>query len=116
MKRTLFKLEHDQTKAGRTINALLALLTANRYALIFTFRLTLVKRAYQPENMRKRIKESLFIFLVLFPLAMSIVVLNEKCSHQPNDNITPTDTTRIQSPSHQTIEKQCNLCVPSLQR
>lgn len=116
MKRTIFKIERDQTKAGRTINALLALLTANRYALIFTFRLTLVKRAYQPENMRRRVKENLFIFLVLFPLALSLVVMNEKCSHQPSQNIMPSDTTRIQNPSHQTIEPDCVCDAPSLQR
>lgn len=80
MKKVIYRTERDSTKAGRTINALLALLTANRYALIFTLRITLVKRNYQPEAMRKRAKENLLIFLILFPIVLGIVIGMEKCS------------------------------------
>lgn len=93
MKRTIFKIERDQTKAGRTINALLGLLTANRFALIFTLRLTLVRRNYQPERMRQRAKENLLIFLILFPLAMGITIGMEKCQH-PTPIVPPTEEKR----------------------
>ena len=104
MKRTLFKIERDQTRVGRTINALLALLTANRYALIFTFRITLVKRAYQEESFRKRAKENLLIFIILFPLAMAITMSLDKCSH-------PTSIVPIQADSLERHEQQ-NYNVP----
>ena len=102
MKRTLFKIDHDQTKGGRTINALLALLTANRYALIFTFRLTLVKRSYQPEAMRRRAKENLLIFLVLFPLAMVVKMMCQKC--QEPDPFLQIQTDSLELPKAVTTE------------
>lgn len=92
MRKTIFKIERDQTKAGRTINALLALLTANRYALIFTFRLTLVRRAYQPESLARRTKENLLIFIVLFPLMASLLLISERCSSPDAMPIIPRDS------------------------
>ena len=96
MRKTIFKLERDQTKVGRTINALLAFLTANRYALIFTFRITLVKRAYQPESIRKRITENLLTFLILFPFVMGLILMHEKCTSPDPKPIIPTDTIRTE--------------------
>ena len=97
MRKTIFKIERDQTKVGRTINALLAFLTANRYALIFTFRLTLVKRAYQPEPLRKRVTDNLLTFLILFPFIMGIVLMHEKCTAPDPTPLTPTDSTRTEA-------------------
>lgn len=97
MKRTIFKLERDQTKAGRTINALLGLLTANRYSLIFTLRITLVKRNYQPERMRQRAKENLLIFLILFPIALGITIGLDRC--QSPTQLIPYSTERRDSVS-----------------
>lgn len=92
MKKTIFKVERDQTKAGRTINALLAFLTANRYALIFTFRLTLVKRAYQPKTLKQRIKENILIILILFPLTLSVIMMLNKCSQPTKAAMIQTDS------------------------
>lgn len=83
MKKTIYHFENNSTKAGRAINALLALLTANRYALIFTLKVTISKRNYQPEPFRRRAIENLFIFLCLFPIAMGLTVLMNKCNEYP---------------------------------
>ena len=79
MKRTIYHSNISETRKGRIINALLAFLTANRYSVIFTFKITIVKRDYQLEGMRKRAKENLFIAIILFPLAMAITMGLQKC-------------------------------------
>ena len=108
-KKTIVHIERDTTKAGRTINALLGLLTANRYALIFTLKVTLVKRNYQPERMRQRALENLFIAVILFPLAMGVVLGLKKCGYDPpyfdilpSDSITNQSHTPINTPAQKT--------------
>lgn len=100
-KKTLFHIERDTTRAGRTINALLGLLTANRYALIFSLKLTLVKRNYQPERMRQRALENLYIALVLFPVTMGIVLGMRQCKPIHPAEITPSDTIQTPPTTHQ---------------
>ena len=99
MKKTIVHIERDTTKAGRTINALLGLLTANRISFIFSFKLTIVKRNYQPENFKRRAKENLFIALVLFPIFLGFTVMLNKCGYlpDPTPTITPKDTTMNKS-------------------
>lgn len=100
MKKTIYHSNVSETRKGRIINALLALCTANRYSVIFTFKITIVKRNYQLEGMRKRAKENIFIALVLFPFVMALMMAMEKCksttlpSEQPKDS-TVVDTTDV---------------------
>lgn len=86
MRRTIFKIERDQTKGGRIINVLLALLTARKYALIFNVRITLVRRNYTPESLKRRTLDNLFIFVVLFPIVMGVTFGMKQCKNTP----TPT--------------------------
>lgn len=101
MKKTIYHSNVSETRKGRIINALLALCTANRYSVIFSFKITIVKRNYQLEGMRKRAKENIFIALVLFPFVMALMMAMEKCKSTPmlpsgqmNDS-TAVDTTEV---------------------
>lgn len=99
-KKVIYHSETDTTKAGRTIRALLAFLTANRYSLIFSLKLTLVKRNYEPNSFKRRAKENLYIFLVLFPLVMAITIMLQKCGNLPHNVPDPfRDKTEITTDS-----------------
>lgn len=79
MKKIVYRSEIDSTKAGRAFRALLALCTARKYSLIFSFKITLVRREYQPHRTKQRVLESFYIFLVLFPLMMGAMFGLQKC-------------------------------------
>lgn len=98
IKRTIYHSESDTSKAGRTIRALLAFLTAGRYSVIFSFKITFVKREYNERRMRERALENLFIALVLTPVVIGITIGMNKCNPQPIyieqcDSISAPDST-----------------------
>lgn len=101
MKKAIYHSNISETRKGRIINALLALCTANRYSVIFSFKITIVKRNYQLEGMRKRAKENIFIALVLFPFVMGLMMALEKCGSVPilptgnRGDSTAVDTTNV---------------------
>lgn len=88
-KKVIYHSQSDTTKAGRTIRALLGFLTAGRYSLIFSFKITMVKREYNERRMRERAIENLFMVLVFTPLIIGITMYMEKC----NNPITIIDKT-----------------------
>ena len=83
-KKTIYHSEIHETRKGRILNALLAFLTANRYAIIFSFKVTIVKRQYTEHSLRKRALEQLYMFLVLFPIILAIIIFMEGCPNVPN--------------------------------
>ena len=83
MKRTIYHSNISENNKGRIINALLAFLTANRYSVIFTFRITIVKRNYQEHRLKERILNDLYIFLVLFPIFLVLSLIMQKCGTTP---------------------------------
>lgn len=98
IKKAIYHSESDTSKAGRTIRALLAFLTAGRYSVIFSFKITFVKREYNERRMRERALENLFIALVLTPVVIGITIGMNKCNPQPTyiekrDSINASDST-----------------------
>lgn len=97
IKKTVYHSESDTSKAGRTIRALLAFLTAGRYSVIFSFKITFVKREYNERRMRERAIENLFIALVLTPIVIGITLYMNRCTPpttyiEKSDSISATDT------------------------
>lgn len=98
IKKAIYHSESDTSKTGRTIRALLAFLTAGRYSVIFSFKITFVKREYNERRMRERALENLFIALVLTPVVIGITIGMNKCNPQPTyiekrDSISASDST-----------------------
>lgn len=79
-KKTFFHIDHDTTKAGRSINALLSLLTANRYALILTIKLTIVKRHFVNDPMKRSIWNRIYLAVVLAPITLTVALCFKHCS------------------------------------
>lgn len=83
IKKTIYHSDFHETRRGRVLNALLAFLTNNRYSIIFTFKLTIVKRNYQEHSLRRRALNQLYMFLVLFPIILAIIIFMEGCPSSP---------------------------------
>ena len=79
MKKAIYHSEFHNTRKGRVFNALLSFLTLGRFSLIFTFKITIVKREFQGWRARQRFKEHLYIFLVLFPLSLAVTLGLQQC-------------------------------------
>lgn len=79
MRKTIYHSEIHETRKGRILNALLAFLTNNRYSIIFTFKITLVKRNYREPRLLERAKHQLYMFLILFPIILAIIIFMEGC-------------------------------------
>lgn len=83
MRKTIYHSELHETRKGRILNALLAFLTKNRYSIIFSFKITIVKRDYQEHGLRERALNQLYMFLVLFPIILAIIIFMEGCPSYP---------------------------------
>lgn len=83
MRKTIYHSEIHETRKGRILNALLAFLTNNRYSIIFTFKITLVKRYYREPRLLERARHQLYMFLVLFPFILAIIIFMEGCPNIP---------------------------------
>ena len=79
MRKTIYHSELHETRKGRIMNALLAFLTNNRYSIIFTFKITLVKRNYREPRLLERARHQLYMFLILFPFILAIIIFMEGC-------------------------------------
>lgn len=95
LKKTIYHSQSDATKAGRTIRALLAFMTAGRYSLIFSFKITLIKRNYNEHRMRQRVLENIFMCLVFAPIIIGLTMYMERCNTQPTI-IEPCDSIQTQ--------------------
>lgn len=105
-KKTLFHSSFHESRKGRIINALLAFMTANRYSVIFHFKITLVRRTYQEHRMKQRVLDNLYICLLFAPIIFGFMLYMRHCSPAPfpksyssSDSITkqihPTDTLQM---------------------
>lgn len=79
MRKTIYHSELHETRKGRILNALLAFITKNRYSIIFSFKITIVKRNYQEHGLRERALNQLYMFLILFPIILAIIIFMEGC-------------------------------------
>ena len=83
IKKTIYHSNFHETRRGRVLNALLAFLTKNRYSILFVFKITIVKRQYTEHSLRKRALEQLYMFLVLLPIVLAIIIFMEGCPRSP---------------------------------
>lgn len=77
------------------MQALLAFLTANRYSLIFTLKVTIVKRIYPNDPIRRRAMRDLYTVLIAAPIFITITLLVQECSPT---NPEPTQQTEQTEP------------------
>lgn len=105
-RKAIYHFENNSTKVGRSITALLALLTQKRLSVIFHLRITIVRREYQPEALKRRAMENLFIFVVLFPLVMAVTIGMKKCQNPQPTHIEQNDSI----PEGRSLRSLPNVC------
>lgn len=83
-KKVIYHTNVQETRKGRIINAFLALITANRYSVIFTFKISIVKRHIPKDPIIERAKRDLYTALVLAPFVLGIVFTSKSCDPTPS--------------------------------
>ena len=99
MKRTIYHSELDNSKGGRTMRALFAILTKNRYSLIMSWKITIVKRNYQERRMRQRVLNDLYIVLIFAPIIIPMCLYFDGCSNKNPMNIENDSDSVLCAPS-----------------
>lgn len=79
-RKVIYHSETETTKTGRAFKALLSFLTLNRYSIIFTLKITLVKRYYDRNPFERRGLRDLYTALVILPIVLGWCIIAEKCS------------------------------------
>ena len=91
---------HDSRK-GRIINALLAFITANRYSVIFHFKITLVRRTYQEHRLRQRVLDNLYVCLIFAPVVFGFLMFTKHCTPHPTPYHHEASDSTMQIPCNQ---------------
>lgn len=109
MRKTIYHSETYSSRLGRSLTALVAFFTANRTTLIFSIKVTIIKRPYNERGFRERALNNIFIGLVGLPIIIGITAMLNGCPQLPPTS-TPSgfrlDRDSVQQMTPDTIERQ----------
>lgn len=83
MKKRIYHSNMTATRRGRTLNALLSLLLGDRYGLVITLKVIIVKREFKNDPIKRRALRDLYTAIVVLPIAFITTLCVEKCNGRP---------------------------------